>query len=128
MINEEDEVVFRQGYEIELITTKNDTFLQLTLVGEHIDTITDDKVEELKNIIKRYEKVKLDKLLHQDISILSLDRVTEKGLKEKRINTVKQLVSLTVNDVRNLISIESYTMGDIRNNLNKKGLDLGMNY
>ena len=128
MINEKDEVVFKHGYAIELITTENNNFLELTLIDEHICTITDNEVEELKNIIKRYEKVKLDRLLQQDISILSLDRVTESGLKEKRINTVKQLVSLTINDVKNLISLESYTMGDIRNKLNKKGLDLGMDY
>ena len=128
MINEKDEVVFKHGYAIELITTENNNFLELTLIDEHICTITDNEVEELKNIIKRYEKVKLDRLLQQDISILSLDRVTESGLKEKRINTVKQLVSLTINDVKNLISLESYTIGDIRNKLNKKGLDLGMDY
>ena len=128
MINEKDEVVFKHGYAIELITTENNNFLELTLIDEHICTITDNEVEELKNIIKRYEKVKLDRLLQQDISILSLDRVTESRLKEKRINTVRQLVSLTISDVKNLISLESYTIGDIRNKLNKKGLELGMNY
>ena len=128
MINEKDEVVFKHGYAIELITTENNNFLELTLIDEHICIITDNEVEELKNIIKRYEKVKLDRLLQQDISILSLDRVTESRLKEKRINTVRQLVSLTISDVKNLISLESYTIGDIRNKLNKKGLELGMNY
>ena len=128
MINDKDEVIFKHGYAVELISTKNNAFLELTYVDNSIWVLKDDEIVALKAIIKRYEKAKTFLLLEQPIEILGLKTTTKNPLKASGILTIKDLVSIGEYNLKNMDLIGKSSFDDIKKCLSKFCLEIDMRH
>ena len=99
-----------------------------TIEGEDdcVATTSDEAVEEPVSPVEAVQNSKQDELLNQSIEFIELSSRSINCLKSEKVNTVRDLVKMTEEDLKMIKNFGAKSMDEIKERLAEMNLSLGM--